>query len=722
MSVAFKVNKFIGNRVRSVRAYIPADFIILASGGTAGNAITSSYMNSATHGDAGTWATYVNGSTSSLGHSVISASGFAFPDPVLVDGTVYQGTTNRSVQIGPRPDSGTNDDEIRLTFGTAFQSISIAVRAKFEGTGEGVPQNNDFVHLAGFFVMQAQWQSDDNAKIKILAHSTIDGGATSNSPAMIEINVGQEYDFFGFADQTNDLWRVAICDNGVLLGAIEAIRGPGDANIETLKLSSYDSSPTGSQVNYGWVIGDYTNKRFPFFDFTITTPNLDAEQTGADEVTVTRNNVEGCSYILQRNKNAAGWVTLDSDWDSTEYLDTDVVDTDVVEYRTVASFERVSSDSGLSDGVTLDDSLFPSTCDTPKEATPTQFGFISDYTVGGTVTYRAFRFTASSTGNRCKLSVKARRLGTPNVFIKAQVYTNVSDLPGSPIGTASDAIDSSTLSTSYSMVEWDGLVASLTNGVDYWGVLYVSSGTPDNSNLVQLETQNIGSQPNSPLAQSGDGSSWTADSIANLTQMVFQFYAEADSPVFLIDENFETSGTPAGWFRGGTTNFDYSPALAGSESMRMDSSSFDYGVTTITPSSEIWFKCLLKVEALPTAYSNILAVYNPDQSKPIFYITLVSDGTLITQDYDGTANATTTGALSVGSTYRLYGHYKAGTGANAVCECGFNTVDTRPTSGSNFATDNDGAVTDDAGVILLMVGGSAIFVIDNVQISTTAFD
>jgi hypothetical protein len=201
--------------------------------------------------------------------------------------------------------------------------------------------------------------------------------------------------------------------------------------------------------------------------------------------------------------------------------------------------------------------------------------------------------------------------------------------------------------------------------------------------------------------------------------------AGGGGPSFIINEDFEGTGTPSGWFRGGAADFDYTASpLAGSQSLRNATGS-DYAVYLsggVLNEAEVWGKLLFKPEALPSTFSQIFAV-NDGSFNTVFQMVMNSSGTMTVADNGAGVFQATSDAMSAGTLYRLYWHYKKGTGSNGIAEGGFATTDVRPTSGNKYAGGATAVPTANAEEVAPMTAGNgAIWVFDNVQVSTTAFD
>lgn len=196
----------------------------------------------------------------------------------------------------------------------------------------------------------------------------------------------------------------------------------------------------------------------------------------------------------------------------------------------------------------------------------------------------------------------------------------------------------------------------------------------------------------------------------------------------LIDEGFETSGhttPPSNWFRGGASDFAYIPALIQTQSLGCNAATSDFALYQSGAAlnhSEVWFKITVQINTLPSSFAYMLQLQ--DGSFNIQYsVFSISDGTLVVQDASGAIFAQTSGAMSGATAYDIYGHYKAGSGANAQCDVGFVTQGgSRPTSGANYASGAIGTSTANAQALELTgITNGIVVVFDGVKVSAVGF-
>lgn len=125
--------------------------------------------------------------------------------------------------------------------------------------------------------------------------------------------------------------------------------------------------------------------------------------------------------------------------------------------------------------------------------------------------YYGTKFTAPGSVTIHTAELRMDRFGTvPAGTMTAAIYTNSSGHPGTLIGSASTSIDRTTIPTSETWLAFEDISASISNGVDYWVVLYASSAETGGSIRWYWE--------NGSAAKNGstDGSSWDSTAAADL--------------------------------------------------------------------------------------------------------------------------------------------------------------------------------------------------------------
>jgi len=189
----------------------------------------------------------------------------------------------------------------------------------------------------------------------------------------------------------------------------------------------------------------------------------------------------------------------------------------------------------------------------------------------------------------------------------------------------------------------------------------------------------------------------------------------ASGPTFLVNENFEGTGTPSGWFIGGSGNPDStSPAVSGAQSLKLSAATSDYGqLASEASGDELYFKCKVQFSTLPSSTVLLLQFIDSGFSQ-IGGLYIDSTGHLSID----LATFTTSG-MSADTTYYLWVHIKKGTGSNAVLQCAFAETDSRP-AWLGYST---GANTADVYRVKpnAVSGAGMVFSIDDVQVAAEDF-
>lgn len=188
-------------------------------------------------------------------------------------------------------------------------------------------------------------------------------------------------------------------------------------------------------------------------------------------------------------------------------------------------------------------------------------------------------------------------------------------------------------------------------------------------------------------------------------------------PTFLVNEDFDGSGVAAGWFNSGG-NWDYTPPLTGGGTESGHWTSGEYSVLVSggpLNHTELYGKLSIKIVVFPSSFTTLFSMTDSGWAQSPA-AAMHSDGRIeINAIY-------TTDSMVVGTQYNIYWHYKAGTGANGIVSCAFTTGSTRPTSGTNYVEYNIAGFTLAMAQYFINPGNGAEYIVDNVQIATTAFD
>lgn len=165
---------------------------------------------------------------------------------------------------------------------------------------------------------------------------------------------------------------------------------------------------------------------------------------------------------------------------------------------------------------------------------------------------------------------------------------------------------------------------------------------------------------------------------------------------YVLKEDFEGSGYQNSWTEGGTGTVDEdATGLDGAQGL-MISGTVQQPRTTNTLGSaysSLDYFFLFQMTNIPAATVRFFEIKDSSGASAAI-VSILTDGTLRITPAGG-LNATTTDAMSVNTTNRIWVHYEKGTGANAIGSVAFSTDDTRPLSGNKFKSSTNGTGTTD---------------------------
>ncbi len=149
----------------------------------------------------------------------------------------------------------------------------------------------------------------------------------------------------------------------------------------------------------------------------------------------------------------------------------------------------------------------------------TYIGFTGDYT------YAATFFDCTGKATICSGKARLKRVGSPTMLVQMEIwsYDTMNNRPNTLI-SSSGTVDSSTISTSYSLVSFSSISASVSSGTRYCVVVRKVSGSSDTSNYLLWEDGQI-TDPGHDTIWSGTAVPvWTPSDIANINQLEFELY------------------------------------------------------------------------------------------------------------------------------------------------------------------------------------------------------
>lgn len=199
--------------------------------------------------------------------------------------------------------------------------------------------------------------------------------------------------------------------------------------------------------------------------------------------------------------------------------------------------------------------------------------------------------------------------------------------------------------------------------------------------------------------------------------------AAAAGATYLLTENFEGTGydetITGSWTESsGTPDEDYatSPApLAGSQSLELNDAGANERIDspTYAATADIWLYFLVHFNSLPAATETVASFRNSTTEMCSMQITSAG---LLRVAMTGGNSVTTVSAMSAGTTYHVWIHYTAGSGANAFGSVAFSTDGTKPTSGNAYTQKTDSTATASSDNIRLRSDGAIQLFMDKVRV------
>jgi hypothetical protein len=184
---------------------------------------------------------------------------------------------------------------------------------------------------------------------------------------------------------------------------------------------------------------------------------------------------------------------------------------------------------------------------------------------------------------------------------------------------------------------------------------------------------------------------------------------------YLLEENCEGAGTPAGWGDAGTPDWDYTTTiLQGSHSI--DLGTGDSTGATISDGSPLYVYFLFRMRAsLPASATQVFGLRTSGDSALCLFRIGTDAGSRgkITVFANGSDSTATVTAMSTSTTYHCWMTWAA----SGTCSAAFSTDGVRPTSGDQFTSKTGGTGAVDKLVLAASFG--AIYdriLIDDAQI------
>jgi hypothetical protein len=247
-------------------------------------------------------------------------------------------------------------------------------------------------------------------------------------------------------------------------------------------------------------------------------------------------------------------------------------------------------------------------------------------------------------------------------------------------------------SSKYVSMETSGaalVFGGVTNNSSYESIVASNDGTPispwlgySSNAWLGLLYKQLSAAGTATLGSAFTSSQWAQAEIV----------AYRGGPSYLIYENFEGTGTPAGWTITGSPNFAYTPAIVGAQSLRIYSASNGVVVSespAFTGQSDVWLFGRFRINALNTTSGDSqFQLRGAANCLAGIYVQSNGDVKFKVDGSDSAASATT---LSTSTNYYVWIHYVA----NGTSTLYVSSSSTRPTSdgsGNVVLTKTSGSV------------------------------
>lgn len=169
------------------------------------------------------------------------------------------------------------------------------------------------------------------------------------------------------------------------------------------------------------------------------------------------------------------------------------------------------------------------------------------------------------------------------------------------------------------------------------------------------------------------------------------------STTYLVKEDCDGTGTPSGWTDNGTPDWDFTPGLVGTQSLRItgDGATAEYSTApTFTAIDEVWGYFIIKVVSAPSVTRFIATFRDGTSSRGLFYATFSSASEFyFTAQAGGGSSVSTVAKGTYGNVYHVWIYAKKGSGANGIATIAFSSDGTKPVSGDNYAESTNGTFT-----------------------------
>jgi hypothetical protein len=332
---------------------VPFDVVVNFSAGS--GALTATHLNNGTHGaDWGTWRAYHNGTPDAANdHTTIEDHAVTLPFKVSVGGSEYDGSEGQGLTFD-HTELPTEYDAYQISPASKTGVLALFLASfDVELGGTPVSYNNDTLIIAGSNYTVPQFQLVFNGAKRWTCHSEGELGAEiPYSSGWVIVCV--HHDAAGGRGQlyVQDATTLAV------LGASATIHDPAAGSLVYIRLTDYlrGANQGAGSIKIKLLAMRSSDLTFPPYAITVPAPTaVSAEQTATNTITLTWTSL--CQvFTIERNKNSAGWVTLDATFDNNgvdEYVDTDLANGNTAQYRVSAVIGGQSSAVVSSNTVTV---------------------------------------------------------------------------------------------------------------------------------------------------------------------------------------------------------------------------------------------------------------------------------------------------------------------------------------------------------------------------------
>lgn len=543
--------------------------------------------------------------------------------------------------------------KMTLTTGSDFEGLIRSIPAGHPNVTQTILVNTDADDASGLDVIHIDGGNYAVGQIEgghFNSHSQTGAGTTRGRPVTIP-DKSKWYIYTGRYNSDGDLAELIVTDNdsGDVVIVSEADGAMGGFDATAFYLQNYLIGTGTLRIA---LIALSLDGEFPLDPVTLPAPtDFTLEQTGVSEVTLTWTGITQRTKI-QRQTGAGAFSDLAANFN---FNDSDLPGPGI---------------TGLGPLTYIDTTA----------------------TTGSTYTYRLYALGAGLTSSAAT--------GSP-----IAVDDTAPTLSSATINTAGTTL-TLVLSESVTLGDDGGNDFALTASGGSASISYSSgSGT---GTLVYTTGRNIaiGETVTIAYTQPGDG-------VKNLRAIVLADFSGTSvtnnstaggGGSLIIDEPFDGTGTPSGWFNSGA-DFDSTVSpLEGTQNLRCPDGSFVQSPTI--NESEIYIKFPARFSALPASFS--LFCISDDSSYAVDLLKgyILASGALVISDHSGGVFETTVATLSAGTAYDIEMHYSKGTGSNGVCSIAFVAAGgTMPTSGSAFAGASNSAGSTNVDHIKLLGSG-----------------